>query len=268
MKPLFKWVGGKSRLLGEIHDLIPDADYTHYYEPFVGGGALFFNHGFKSQYSEISDVNARLVDCYAAIKTQPDKVCDEVWSLVGVDYYDLRAEFNAIHIRGKVRVAALLLGLMHLCFNGLYRTNKAGGFNTPIGRCSKGKPRDLLSFDHAAVHEASAYLHSTRIRCGSFVDTLSNIEVVPGKTLVFCDPPYLQEFSSYDSSGFGAKDHVTLALLASDLRDRGATVIVCGSDNAASHQIYGTPTRVVTLKRTVGAGERGDAREALYLFSP
>lgn len=266
MKPLFRWVGGKSRLVPEIAQLVGDSrGFTHYYEPFVGGGALFFALGRHADRCMIADINPHLVEAYRAVKENPDLVISIIQSLKDEPYAAIKHEFNSKPKIGTCRTAALFLMLMHLCFNGLYRVNKKGEFNVSLGTAA-GKPRGMESFDYEGVLTASEALQRTRIKFGSFKDTMLSIEVVPGKTLVFCDPPYFQEFSNYDKSGFNASDHLKLCETARMLANEGAMVIVCGSDNAASRQIYGTPSKVVTLNRTVGASNRGKANECFWVF--
>lgn len=276
MRPLLRWVGGKSRLLPDLHELIGStAEMSHYYEPFVGGGALFFDIAGNRPmlHKHISDVNINLMDTYAAVRQNPELVIDIMRSLEEESYAAIRTEFNTKPKIGQCRTAALFLMLNHLCFNGLYRVNKTGAFNVPIGKhgstvLGTNRPRTMKEFDYDAILRASIALCRTDIKACSFDKALSDAEIHPGHTLVFCDPPYFQEFSSYDKTGFNKSQHCLLAEVANSLRNKGAYVIVCGSDNATSRQIYGTPAKVVTLKRTVGASKRGDANEALYVFAP
>lgn len=274
MKPFIRWVGGKRRLFPDIRALIGgDPKMTYYYEPFVGGGAVFFEFGRLAAQSEISDININLMDTYSAIQQSPDLVIDIIRSLKDQSYATLKQAFNSNAKIAQCKTAALFLMLNHLCFNGLYRVNKRGEFNVPIGKngstlLGTNRPRTMDDFPYEAIEQASSCLRHTIIRACTFGQALRNIHIDPGHTLVFCDPPYLKEFSGYDKSGFTKVHHAELAHVAGELRDKGAYVIVCGSDNPESRQIYGTPAAVVELNRTVGAGQRGKANEALYVFSP
>lgn len=276
MKPFIRWVGGKRKLLPEIAEMVAElcgtARYDQYYEPFVGGGAMFFNYYQNARLCTISDINVHLMSTYAAIRDNPDTVIQIIQKLKNESYSSLKHEFNSRPKIAQARTAALFLMLNHLCFNGLYRVNKLGHFNVPIGKhgsTTKGtnRPRTMDDFPYDSVWGAHRALDRTRIQCGSFMDTMKYAEIVRGSTLVFCDPPYLKEFSSYDKSGFNKGDHAELANSAKQWAANGALVIVCGSDNAESRQIYGAPHRVIELQRTVGASNRGTAREALYVFS-
>lgn len=273
MKPFIRWVGGKRKLLNEILSLpgVAGIQFDHYYEPFVGGGAMFFEHGRYSPHCEISDININLMDTYAGIQRNPDLVLEIIHSLKGESYQVIKDEFNHKPKIGHCRIAALFLMLNHLCFNGLYRTNKKGEFNVPVGKHGstvKGtnRPRTMEDFPYDAIMPASAALRNTNIRSSSFKESLKYAEIVPGSTLVFCDPPYLAEFSNYDKSGFGVQDHQELDAVARVLSHKGALVVVCGSDNSASREIYGAPNKVVELQRTVGASNRGKAREAFWVY--
>lgn len=274
MKPFIRWVGGKRRMFPEIRALIGgDPKMTHYYEPFVGGGAVFFEFGRLAEHSEISDINIHLMSTYAAVKHNADLVIDQIKLLKHRSYTELRKEFNDNSKIAQCKTAALFLMLNHLNFNGLYRVNKQGLFNVPIGKHGSTKlgtshPRTMDDFDYQSIEQASTCLRHTTIRACPFGQAMRQAVIDVGHTLVFCDPPYLMEFSSYDKSGFTKAHHAELAHVAGELRDKGAYVIVCGSDNPESHQIYGTPAHVVELNRTVGAGQRGKAREALYVFAP
>lgn len=272
MKSFLRWVGGKRKLLPVIKELLAGVHFTNYYEPFVGGGALFFDCRHQSVYTGISDINDRLMDTYSAIQENCQLVIQTLRGLHGASYDVIKEEYNSTS-GGEFRTAALFLMLNHLCFNGLYRENKAGMFNVPIGKhgsTAKGtnRPRTMDDYDYACIERAGAALKNTVIRSCSFEYAFPNMLVQRKSTLVFCDPPYLKEFSSYNKSGFTKAHHCELAHWAVELRDKGAHVIVCGSNNDATRQIYGTPAKVVVLKRTVGAGVRGDASEALYLYNP
>ena len=273
MKPFIRWVNGKRRLLDDIKGLIGSVQFSHYYEPFVGGGALFFDSIYAVPHSQISDVNIPLMDTYAAIKQNPDLVLGIISSLKNESYAAIKHEFNDKPKIGQCRTAALFLMLNHLCFNGLYRENKKGEFNVPIGKhgstvLGTNRPRTMKDFPYESIMEAHIALRRTTIMACSFARAMRDARIASGSTLVFCDPPYFKEFSSYNKSGFSKAYHCDLACMALELRDKGAHVIVCGSDNADTRQIYGTPAKVITLKRTVGAGKREDASEALYLFTP
>jgi DNA adenine methylase len=185
-------------------------------------------------------------------------------------YDALRTEFNLRGL-GLVRRAALFLALNHLCFNGLYRENKAGEFNVPVGKSATGVERSLETFPYEAVSQAHRALRRAQLSAGPVELRLDNkysaINQELGKgDVVVLDPPYLQTFSSYNARGFGLTSHAMLSAFARRCESAGALCIVCGSHTPESLSLYGKPSRVVELKRTVGASNRGVAEECIWVF--
>ena len=268
MDPLLKWVGGKKRMLPAIKQYLPEK-IEHYYEPFVGGGAAFFDFGWCCPKSSINDINKTLMHTYQAVQTDYKTVGKIIHSLVDVDYYELREEFNKQPKLGLFRDAALMLALNFLCFNGLYRENKSGHFNTPIGTDNKGNPRSLKDYPYSHLLHASTALQKCAISAmdiGSWI--YYNWPNLNQGSLVFADPPYLDLFSNYDSTGFTAKDHQYLRDSLLPLVRNGATVIICGADNQPTIDIYGPPTFTQAVNRTVGASNRKRTTEAFWVFKP
>jgi DNA adenine methylase len=281
----FRFVGGKSRLVPTLLDYLPERPYN-YYEPFCGGGSLFFAYGYKCQSKAyLSDVNRPLMNAYAQLRDRLDEVLSALTNLGDTPYNTIRAQFNEAKVHSEnpfpgqswteedsVNYAALFIAINHLCFNGVYRENKKGEYNVPVGRNAVGVERTLGSLSIDSLVETSSKLMHTMLLSSSF--TPWPYGSLPGKGDVYiADPPYLKEFSSYNREGFNADHHILLAAQAGAIAKRGATVIVCGSNNEASHEIYGKPTRVVTLARNVGNfsesdKKRGPAEEALWIMNP
>ncbi len=269
MKPLVKWVGGKTRLLPMINQIIGTRRVTNYYEPCFGGGALFFDiHERIEGMAFLNDINQDLMEMYRAVRDAPARVCMHLESMIACDrtYISIKKEFNDHEDSGTERRAALLLGLLYLGFNGLYRVNKRKGlFNVPEGKDSNGKPRVLANFKFERIMEASVALCSAVLTHVPLNDTawMGSIE---GTDLFFYDPPYLNTFKGYDKSSFGLAEHIELLNQAHSHAARGALVICCGSNDPDTWSIYGKPTRVVGLERTVGASLRNRTTEALYVY--
>jgi len=271
--PIFRWVGGKTRLLPAICDIIGDRPIDNYFEPFVGGGALFFHlHERIRGKAYLNDSNIDLVETYNQIRTSMRGVLKHLDQLRDdkVPYDDIRKEFN-LRALGLQRKAALFLALNHLCFNGLWRVNKTGHMNTPIGKLGNNKPRTLDNFPAEALPLGSEALRRATITAVPFQvlaqsphSTLNN-DVRKGD-LVFFDPPYLDVFADYTKEGFGIADHTLLATQAHRCAKAGALVILCGSDTDASLEVYGEPRVRVALKRTVGASRRGEVHECLWVY--
>lgn len=283
-----RFVGGKTRLLPILKEYLP-AHPRRYFEPFVGGGALFFDYGWRAEESFLNDINFPLINAYRMMGSEITIASifhhldpDNTRSFFHEKYEYIKTTFNEYKLAfaegatnwpdsDKAKFAALFLAINHLCFNGVYRENKKGEFNVPVGKNSKGERRTLDTLDFDALRTAGKKLSNACIACGSFSPWPWSEK--PGKgDVLLMDSPYLQEFSSYNKSGFTADDHKVLNAQAFAAAASGATVIVCGSNNAASHEIYGKPTRVVTLSRTVGnfsmsEKNRGKAEEALWIFN-
>lgn len=275
VKPFLRWVGGKTRLLPKLRQIIGKETIRNYFEPCLGGGAVFFDL-WDQQNAEggpliqgskfLNDVNIPLIQAYIAIRDNPLLVQKTLQQLQGVPYDSIRDEFNSGPL-GLVRRAALLLALNHLCFNGLWRVNKKHGhFNVPVGRNAKGVERSLEVFEWNSLKAASVALAGVTFSALSLFPWPWT-EVLPGEgDLVFYDPPYLDVYADYHLSRFADIKHKELAAQARAQAQMGARVIVCGSTTPDSIKIYGEPTYVIELERTVGASLRGKATEAIFVY--
>lgn len=278
MKPLLKWVGGKTRLLPHVLPHLPPLP-NNYFEPFAGGAALYFEYGHKANKSYLNDICGSLMDTYWYLPKAFNDIEESLRGLRNVPYEQLREDFNELkfvgdqlhHPHGNADQIARFIALNYLCFNGVYRENKKGEFNVPVGRVGKkpGLPKTLHDYDQDKIEhlkKGASYLHRCEIKCGSFSPWPFSNTPTAGD-VVFYDPPYLKEFSGYHADGFTADHHLLLAAQAGAIAKKGATVIICGSNNDASKEIYGEPTKVVELSRTVGHSKRGKATEALWIYN-
>lgn len=277
----WRWVGSKARLLPVIEEYLP-AVCHNYWEPFLGGGALFFHYGYKRTGTAfLSDINHPLINAYDHLQNALDEVLDWLEHLKDFDYSSIRCDFNILKENFEtarpgewsqehaVNYAACFIALNHLCFNGLYRENKKGEFNVPVGRDSKGNVRTLGTLSIDALVDACEKLNSrmpTNIKAIPFHPYYCPILPKSGDVW-FGDPPYIDEFSAYDKAGFTLDDHKTLFNQALAHAERGATVVLCGSNNEPTREIYGEPTQVIELSRTVGASKRRKAEEALWVWN-
>lgn len=231
-KPFLKWAGGKSQLLGEILARSPK-QFGRYYEPFVGGGAVFF--GLRPQNATLSDINPDLIETYAAIR---DRVHDVITALRryrcnSEDFYSVRAQ--PTHGLSAAERAARLIYLNRTCFNGLYRVNRAGQFNVPFGRY------DNPTICHTEnLIQVSAALRRVRLLCQP-VTALAR-QVRRGD-FVYFDPPYVPmsptaQFVQYARDGYGLEDQKRLARLFGRLVKRGVHVLLSNSDTPAVRHLY------------------------------
>ncbi len=234
ISPILKWVGGKSRLLVPLIDSFPK-QFGDYFEPFLGGGAVFFR--LRKSGAFISDINENLIQMYKAIAETPFEVKSAVRDLqksfdsVEVEkramwHANLRDDFNSKNL-DSARQAAALIGLNKTSFNGLYRENSSGNFNVPFNK-AKGR----VSFiDEANFDLAASLLESAVITNEGFVSSASRAK--PGD-LIYFDPPYVplsvtSSFTSYNKAGFGEAEQISLRNLAVELASRGVKVVLSNS---------------------------------------
>lgn len=274
--PIVKWAGGKRRLLPEILKRIPPT-FGRYFEPFAGGAALFFELADQlAPGAVLGDVNRGLIATYLALAAYPEGVAAHLVSLAACHnaVFDARECYTAVRNRWNARTgdmyerAAMFLYLNRACFNGLWRVNRRGEFNTPIGRSSSGADLSVPSTEELMT--AGAALARAEMFAGDFAATIATAR--PGD-LVYLDPPYDTEgdgFTGYAAGGFGPPDQIRLAALARALVDRGVTVIASNADTPRVRQIYaGLRIEPVSARRSIVAnGDRENAPEVLICGGP
>ena len=245
LKPFVKWAGGKSKLLGSIRKCLPagiGARINRYCEPFVGGGAVLFDllqrYKFDSVY--ISDINPELINTYIVIRDNVDDLIQKLKEMEneylaleqverGCYYYKQREDFNNVKgdfSRGVYR-AALFIFLNKTCFNGLFRVNRKGFFNVPVGDY-----KSPVICDASNLLNASHALQNVTILNADYSDSFSFIDE---NTFVYIDPPYrpLSKtacFTAYAEGCFGDKEQIKLAHYAFELDAKGAKVLVSNSN--------------------------------------
>lgn len=270
--PILKWAGGKASIGRELAALFP-RQFGSYFEPFLGGGAMFFR--LAPTRGCVSDVNADLVAFYQAIARSPDRVHDELVEIFHYHRRDprraygaLRDGFNArLPEDSEVRRAAIFLYLNRVCFNGLFRVNQDGKFNVPLG--DHDGCRGPHSIDQ--MTRASALLRRVEVRCCSY-----EVAVAPAvaRDFVYFDPPYLTNedvgFTSYTSDRFGLRDHEALVACACDLVSRGVYVAISNADTPVARRLYRRAkfmTRLLSAPRKIAArtASRGFASEILAI---
>lgn len=247
-KPFLKWVGGKSQLLSQFDRLLPPAIRSgwrgRYFEPFLGGGAMLFDvlQRFQPAAAIASDLNADLINVYRAIQVNVTGLIAELQPLAesylasdheqrSEMFYAVREKFNQAVVAGEIelRRAAQLLFLNKTCFNGLYRVNREGKFNTPSGAWKQTKP---LICDADNLRAVSVVLQGMRLECAAY-DSVE-AEARAGD-FVYFDPPYrpltkTSSFESYTAGGFGDEQQRQLAGCFTRLAARGVLVMLSNSD--------------------------------------
>ena len=240
LQPFTKWTGGKRQLLPVIRELMPKK-YNRYFEPFVGGGALFFDLAPKD--AVINDFNAELINCYQQIKDNPQELIEILkvhQEYNSKEYYlDLRSvdRDERIDMMSEVQRAARILYMLRVDFNGLYRVNSKNQFNVPYGRYKNPK-----IVDENLVSAISTYLNNNQIEIkkGDFEKAV--LDVQPGD-FVYFDPPYIplsetSAFTSYTHEGFSYDDQVRLRDTFKKLSDTGAYVMLSNSSSFLVEELY------------------------------
>lgn len=245
LKPFVKWVGGKSQLIDELEKMLPtdgEKVLTKYCEPMVGGGALFFNILSKYDFEElyISDINPELINAYQVIKNNVDRLIERLHEMqmlfLPMDengrkyyYYSIRDKFNAIALSEQTAIekAAYFIFLNKTCFNGLYRVNRKGQFNVPMGAYKNPTICDEENLRN--IHEA---LQNVTIVCGDY--SLSK-EFIDKNTFVYLDPPYrpiseTSAFTSYNADVFDDAEQIRLAHFIDEINATGTKIVLSNSD--------------------------------------
>lgn len=265
--PVLKWVGGKRQLLGALTPLLPKHIAT-YCEPFVGGGALLFNLQPNAAY--INDINADLIGVYRVIKTDVESLIDtlsgyknEADFFYGVRDWDRdKGKYSAL---SEVEKAARVLYLNKTCYNGLFRVNNAGEFNSPFG--SYKNPNIVNAPTLRAV---SSYLNSAKVHL-TFGDYTEVLQTLPNNAFVYLDPPYdpvsdTSSFTGYSRGGFSREDQIRLREWCDALTARGIKFMLSNSStDFIKEQYKGYNTTPVKAKRTINsvAAKRGEIDEVV-----
>jgi len=256
MKPIIKWAGGKTQLLEYIRAMRPKS-YGHYFEPFLGGGAVLFD--LIPENSTVNDINPELVNMYIQIKERPDEVLSFLAKLdleheSALDhkqfYYSTRDSFNLNLNSETAQQAARLIYINKHCFNGLYRVNAKGYFNVPFNNKRKGD-----SFDEANIRAVSAFLQGVKMMRGDFEAAVKAAK--PGD-FVFFDSPYVPlnptSFTDYTQEGFDYEDHVRLANLYKKLSEKGVLCMLTNHNTDLVNELYKDfNIRVVQVARNINS---------------
>ena len=259
-RPFVKWVGGKRTLIPDIARLLPE-NIGIYWEPFVGGGAVFFALDSRIGTARLSDINSELALAYQMVKNRPEELIDQLSAhaeqhpLDKDYYYQVR---KMTHSQDAVAVAARFIYLNKTCYNGLYRVNKKGQFNVP-----RGDYQNPAICDADGIRKASEVLKKASVKFQDFA------RIEPGQgDLIYCDPPYDGTFTNYASDGFGEDAQRRLRDAVLKWKNLGANVILSNADTELIRNLYaGEAFRLheATAPKNVNckASERGHTAELL-----
>lgn len=254
-RPFLKWVGGKRSILPILLARMPD-EYDTYHEPFLGGGALYFATQPKD--AVLSDINLHLVVTFTQVRDDVDGVIRALKthaSRHSKEYYD-NARKRFMKEKEPTKIAALFIYLNKTCFNGLYRVNKAGGFNVPMGDY-KNPP----ILDEPNLRACSKLLQGADILQQGF----SHTKVHKGD-FYYLDPPYHETYEGYASGGFGDAEHEKLAEFCKKIDQKGGYFMLSNSDTPFVRKLYkGYNIEDVSASRSVSckSHQRGKENELL-----
>ena len=259
LKPILKWVGGKRQLLDDILPLIPQC--STYVEPFVGGGAVLLS--LQPKKAVINDYNAELINVYVCVRDHLEEL---------LEMLERHKELNSAGHFYKVRAldrepgfgdlppverAARIIYLNKTCYNGLYRVNSAGQFNSPYG-----KYKNPAIVNEPVVRAMSTYLNGgVKILCGDYGQALKGLRQ---GAFVYLDPPYMpisssSSFTGYTEGGFGYDEQVRLKEECDKLASKGIHFMQSNSDCPEIRALY-SDYEILTVKAKRAINSRGNRR--------
>lgn len=254
--PIVKWVGGKRQLMFELLKNMPKS-YNRYFEPFIGGGALFFE--LQPQNGYISDMNEELINLYTVVRDDVYGLIDDLNKhKVSKEYFiktrnfDRTEKYNSL---SDVKKASRFIYLNRTCFNGMYRVNSQGQFNVPYGNYKN--PRIV---DAENLINCSKLLKNTEICCGDFSEILNKVQK---GDFVYFDPPYVplnetSSFTSYTKDGFDLDMQFKLRDVCDELDSMGVMFMLSNSDTKLVNELYSNyEIKKVFASRAINANGNG-----------
>lgn len=271
VSPVLKWVGGKRQLISYIEPLIPKSIST-YVEPFVGGGAVLFH--LQPKKAIINDYNQELMNVYQVIKDKPNELIEVLQEHKGLNsedyFYEIRSLDRSENYENMTDVekAGRVIYLNKTCFNGLFRVNRAGFFNTPYG-----KYKNPSIVNEVTIKAVSNYFNSAKIKflTGDYKEALRRLR---RGAFVYFDPPYVpisssSSFTGYTEHGFDYEKQVELRDECLKLHNRGVKFLQSNSYSPEILELYSDQKvfniEIVKAKRSINSqvDKRGEISEVL-----
>lgn len=251
-RPFVKWAGGKSQSLKDIYKYLPKS-FGSYYEPFVGGGALFFS--LRPATAFLSDSNWELMTAYKVVKDDVETLITLLSEMVNdKDYFETVRRMNPKEMT-DAQVAARMIYLNKTCYNGLYRVNSKNEFNAPFGNY-----KNPAILDKSLLRSCSKFLANANLQATYFENVFDNAKE---NDLVYFDPPYLQlkdsSFVNYTKSGFFVEDHERLASTFDELVGKGVKCLLSNSDTTWARERF-AKYNVVEIQSRRSINSKGDGR--------
>lgn len=254
--PIVKWVGGKRQLMFELIKNMPKS-YNRYFEPFVGGGALFFELQPENAY--ISDMNEELINLYSVVRDNVYELIEDLGKHeVSKEYFleirniDRTEQYAKL---SSIERASRFIYLNRTCFNGMYRVNSKGEFNVPFGHYKN--PRII---DENNLLNCSKLLNKTEIKCADFSEILTKVQK---DDFVYFDPPYVplnetSSFTSYTKDGFDIDMQFKLRDVCDELDSMGVKFMLSNSDTKLVNELYANyEIKKVFASRQISANADG-----------
>jgi len=257
--PFVKWAGGKNQLIPQIIRLMPSR-FARYFEPFLGGGAVFFHTASYNRKAFLSDINVDLINAYKIIRNNVEELItalkyhqDEYTKSPKSYYYRLRDKTKGLN---KIENAARFITLNKTCYNGLYRVNKKGLFNVPIGRY-----KNPLICDPVNLRKMSIVLSQSASYLGVIDYKKILVEKADKDDFVYLDPPFhpisnTANFTSYTNNGFTLEDQKELATIFKELTRRGCKLLLSNSNTEEIRRLYSDfshLTELALVNRSINA---------------
>jgi DNA adenine methylase len=254
--PIIKWAGGKTGLLSQFARHFPPK-YKRYFEPFLGGAAVFFY--LRPDESYLFDLNAQLIEVYEVVRNNSDELIQALKQYRNEReyYYEVRAQ-EPKNLTMTERAARFIF-LNKTCYNGLYRVNRQGQFNVPFG-----KYKNPAICDEKGLHAASRALHTAKLRVADFEIVL---DLAQAGDLIYFDPPYeplsvTSSFTGYTSEGFTSDDQRRLASAYRTLDKRGCLLMLSNSSAPLIYELYeGYHAYQILARRAINS--KADGRGAI-----
>ncbi|PIR89638.1 MAG: hypothetical protein COU07_01760 [Candidatus Harrisonbacteria bacterium CG10_big_fil_rev_8_21_14_0_10_40_38] len=272
VKPFLKWVGGKSQLLPQLRDFYPRT-FKRYFEPFLGGGAVFFD--VKPKEAFLNDINTTLITAYKHVQKKPDDLVNLLRRLQdkydrqseegrSALYYEIRSKYNDLS-EGDLNKTAYLIFLNKTGYNGLYRESSSGGFNVPFGK-----------YKNPAILDESNLLAVSNTLKGVSLNALSFEKAVAESRrgdFVYFDPPYYPlngtaKFTNYHEKDFLEEEQVKLRDIFAELDRRGCFVMMSNSYTDFIGKLYrGFNKHTVLANRAVNCKAEGRGKVKEYVIT-
>ena len=254
--PIVKWVGGKRQLMFELLKNLPKS-YNRYFEPFIGGGALFFE--LQPDHAYILDMNEELINLYSVVRDSVDELIEDLSKHeISKEYFleirniDRTEEYSKL---SNVERASRFIYLNRTCFNGMYRVNSKGEFNVPFGNYKN--PRII---DENNLLNCSELLKKTEIKCADFSEIIHKVQK---GDFVYFDPPYVplnetSSFTSYTKDGFDIDMQFKLRDVCDELDSMGVKFMLSNSDTKLVNELYANyEIKKVFASRQINANAAG-----------